>query len=296
MIRSMTGFGRAAFEVDGVPYEVEIRTVNHRHLDVRARLPRSLAESEMQIKSRVQETLKRGKVDAMVAMAAGVTSPPSLEIDLDAAGQLVDAARELTDAHGLEGGLRVAELLALPGVARFVEREIDPENLAAAVVEAVDEALAQVDAMRLREGKNLEREIRQSLEAVAALVESVGVRAGGVVEAVRDKLKRRMEKLEVETGLLDEARLHQEIVIAADRLDITEELVRMRSHIEQFVGVLYGSGAGIAVGRQLDFLLQEMGRETNTIGSKANDADIAHQVVDLKTELERIREQVQNIE
>jgi len=168
--------------------------------------------------------------------------------------------------------------------------------LAGAVVQAVDEALAQVDAMRLREGKNLDREIRKSLEEVAALIESVGVRAGGVVEAVRDRLRRRMKKLEIETGLLDEARLHQEIVIAADRLDITEELVRMRSHIGQFVGVLDGSGPGIAVGRQLDFLLQEMGRETNTIGSKAGDADIAHQVVDLKTELERIREQVQNVE
>ena len=296
MIRSMTGFGRAAFEVDGVPHEVEIRTVNHRHLDVRARLPRSLVERETQIKSRIQETLKRGKVDAAIAIASGVTSPPSLEIDREVAGQFVDAARELADSHGLEGGLRVAELLTLPGVAHFVERDVDPENLAGAVVQAVDEALAQVDAMRLREGKNLDREIRKSLEEVAALIESVGVRAGGVVEAVRDRLRRRMKKLEIETGLLDEARLHQEIVIAADRLDITEELVRMRSHIGQFVGVLDGSGPGIAVGRQLDFLLQEMGRETNTIGSKAGDADIAHQVVDLKTELERIREQVQNVE
>ncbi len=296
MIRSMTGFGRASFEADGVPFEVEIRTVNHRHLDVRTRLPRSLAEREVEIKSRVQEKLKRGKVDAAVAVAAGVPSPPTLEIDREAAGQLVEAARELADDHGLEGGLRVAELLALPGVARFVEREIDPENLADAVFQALDEALAQVDGTRLREGESLDREIRERLEVVGGLVESVAVRAGGVVEAVREKLRRRMEKLEIETGLLDEARLHQEIVIAADRLDITEELVRMRSHIEQFVGVLDGSGPGIAVGRQLDFLLQEMGRETNTIGSKGNDADIAHQVVDLKTELERIREQVQNVE
>ncbi len=296
MIRSMTGFGRASFEADGVPFEVEIRTVNHRHLDVRMRLPRSLAEREVEIKSRVQEKLKRGKVDAAVAVTAGVASPPTLEIDREAAGQLIEAARELADDHGLEGGLRVAELLAHPGVARFVEREIDPENLADAVFQAVDEALAQVDGTRLREGESLDREIRERLEVVAGLVESVAVRAGGVVEAVREKLRRRMEKLEVETGLLDEARLYQEIVIAADRLDITEELVRMRSHIEQFVGVLDGSGPGIAVGRQLDFLLQEMGRETNTIGSKGNDADIAHQVVDLKTELERIREQVQNVE
>ncbi len=296
MIRSMTGFGRASFEADGVPFEVEIRTVNHRHLDVRMRLPWSLAEREVEIKSRVQEKLKRGKVDAAVAVAAGVPSPPTLEIDREAAAQLVEAARELADDHGLEGGLRVAELLALPGVARFVEREIDPENLADAVFQAVDEALAQVDGTRLREGESLDREIRERLEVVAGLVESVAVRAGGVVEAVRKKLRRRMEKLEIETGLLDEARLHQEIVIAADRLDITEELVRMRSHIEQFVGVLDGSGPGIAVGRQLDFLLQEMGRETNTIGSKGNDADIAHQVVEVKTELERIREQVQNVE
>lgn len=296
MIRSMTGFGREAFEVDGVSYEVEIRTVNHRHVDIRARLPRSLAECETEIKSRVQEALKRGKVDISVGAAAGSTSSPSLEIDQQAAAELVEAARELTDAHGLEGGFRVAELLGLPGVARFVERETDPANLADAVVQAVERALVQVDAMRLREGENLEGEIRGSLEMVAGLVESVAVRAEGVVDAVREKLRRRMEKLEIETGLLDEARLHQEVVIAADRLDITEEVVRMRSHLDQFRGVLDGSGAGVAVGRQLGFLLQEMGRETNTIGSKAGDADVAHQVVDLKTELERIREQVQNVE
>lgn len=296
MIRSMTGFGRAAIEVGGVPFEVEIRTVNHRHLDVRARLPRSLAARESEFKARIQEKLKRGKVDVSVAVAAGAVAPPTLEIDREAAAQLVDAARELADDHGLEGGLRVAELLALPGVARFSEREIDPSDLAGAVMRALDEALVQVDAMRLREGESLDREVRERLEVIAGLVESVGVRAGGVVEAVREKLRRRMEKLQIETGLVDEARLHQEIVIAADRLDIMEELVRMRSHIEQFVGVLDGSALGIAVGRQLDFLLQEMGRETNTIGSKGNDADIAHQVVDLKTELERIREQVQNVE
>lgn len=296
MIRSMTGFGRASFEVDGVPFEVEIRTVNHRHLDVRTRLPRSLAAREADAKARVAERLKRGKVDATVAMAAGAVSPPTLEIDREAAGQLVEAARTLADDHGLEGGLRVAELLALPGVARFAEREIDPEDLAGAVFHAFDEALAQVDAMRLREGESLDREIRDRLAGVGELVESVDARAGSVVAAVREKLRRRMEKLEMDTGLLDEARLHQEIVIAADRLDITEELVRMRSHIEQFVGVLDGSGSGNPVGRQLDFLLQEMGRETNTIGSKGNDADIAHQVVELKTELERIREQVQNVE
>lgn len=296
MIRSMTGFGRETFDVDGVPFEIEIRTVNHRHLDVRIRLPRSLAEHEAALKTRVQDHLKRGKVDVGIAVASGAAAPPALEVDHLLAGQIVAAARQLAEAHGLEGDLRPAELLALPGVTRFVEREIDPGHLQSAVEAALDATLAAVDAMRAREGESLEREIRERLASIAQLVDAVEVRAGGVVEAVREKLRRRMEKLEVETGLLDEARLHQEIVIAADRLDITEEVVRLRSHIDQFHGVLDGSGAGIAIGRQLDFLLQEMGRETNTIGSKGNDADIAHLVVDLKTELERVREQVQNVE
>lgn len=296
MIRSMTGFGRAAFEVDGVPFEVEIRTVNHRHLDVRTRLPRALAENEAALKARVQGKLKRGKVDASVQISTGSTSPPTLELDRGAAQQLVEAARELAETHGLDADIRVAELLALPGVARFVERELDPEGLAGAVEHAFDSALEAVDAMRAKEGKSLEAEVRSRLGSVGQLVDAIEVRTGAVVLAVREKLRRRVEKLEVETGLVDEARLHQEIVIAADRLDITEEVVRLRSHIEQFQGVLDGSGPGVAIGRQLDFLLQEMGRETNTIGSKGNDAEIAHGVVDLKTELERIREQVQNVE
>lgn len=296
MIRSMTGFGRASFELGGVSFEVEIRTVNHRHLDIRARLPRSLGEHEADLKAQIQEKLKRGKVDASVAVATGAISPPTLEIDRGVADQLVAAARELADVHGLAGDLRVAELLALPGVVRLVEREVDPEGFARAVEGAFDVALEAVDRMRAREGESLDREIRGRLESIRRLVGTVEVRAGTVVESVREKLRRRMEKLEVETGLLDEARLHQEIVIAADRLDITEEVVRLGSHLEQFWGVLDGAGPGVPVGRQLDFLLQEMGRETNTIGSKGNDADIAHQVVELKTELERIREQVQNVE
>lgn len=295
MIRSMTGFGRASFEVEGVPFDVEIRTVNHRHLDIRARLPRSLAEQEADVKARVREKLNRGKVDVSVAIVSGA-APPRLDLDRAAVSELIAAAKQLSDEHDMDGEMRVAELLAVPGVARFVEQEIDPEDLAGAALRALDDALDAAIAMRLREGESLDREIRERLETVAQLVETIHMRSGGVVEAVREKLRRRMEKLEVETGLLDEGRLHQEIVIAADRLDITEELVRMRSHVSQFESVLNDAGADTAVGRQLDFLLQEMGRETNTIGSKANDAGIAHQVVELKTELERIREQVQNVE
>jgi uncharacterized protein (TIGR00255 family) len=292
----MTGFGRSAFEVEGVPFEVEIRTVNHRHLDIRVRLPRALSACEADLKARAQTKLQRGKLDATVASAGGAAVPPRLEVDRDAVAQLVEVAGELSQAHGLEPGLRVAEVLAVPGITRMVDREVDPEDLVAELVRAWDEALDAVDAMRRREGESLDREVRARVQTVGQLLDAVELRAEGVVEAVRTKLRKRTEKLEIETGLLDEARLHQEIVIAADRLDITEEIVRMRSHIEQFVETVDAADRDGGVGRRLDFLIQEMGREINTIGSKGNDADIAHLVVDLKTELERIREQVQNVE
>ncbi len=292
----MTGYGRCTFDVAGTSFEVEIRTVNHRHLDLRMRLPKALASVEIEMKTRTKSRLQRGKVEVTVSSAAGNALPPTLVVDRDAVGELITAARELANEHGLDNTLRIADVISLPGVVRSVEQEAPEEEMVAGLERALDGALAAVDEMRLAEGEALEREIRARLAAVGALVEAVEERAGTVIVAVREKLRRRTQKLELETGLIDEARLHQEIVIAADRLDITEELVRSRSHLHQFSAVLDGAGAGQAVGRRLDFLLQEMGRETNTIGSKGNDSDIAHLVVDLKTELERIREQVQNVE
>jgi uncharacterized protein (TIGR00255 family) len=292
----MTGFGHAAFEVDGLAFEIEIRSVNHRHLDVRARLPKGLARDESAIKARVQEALQRGRVDVSVNQVRGAAAEPALAIDADAVGALVRIARELGSAHGLDGSLRIAELLALPGVVRLAEREPDPTDLSGAFAAAFTCALEVIDTMRASEGEALEREIRQRLDGVAGLLGEVQQRSTGVVEAVRARLRKRAEQLEQETGLLDQARLHQEVVIAADRMDIIEEGVRLRSHVEQFRALLDESGPGVAVGRRLDFLLQEMARETNTIGSKGSDTAIAHLVVDLKTELERIREQVQNVE
>ena len=296
MIRSMTGFGRAAFEVDGTRFEVEIRSVNHRHLDVRLRLPRNLAAAELDLKATVQSRLNRGKVDASVSLATGSSPSPTLAVDGEVAAQIVAAARSLAEDHGLRDDLGVAAVLAMPGVTQVVERELDETRLHEALEGAWASALSSLDAMRRREGESLDREIRDRLGVVMALVGEVEMRAAGVVEAARERLRRRAEKLELETGVVDEARLHQEIVIAADRLDVTEEIVRLRSHVAQFEETLAAATDAEAVGRRLDFLLQEMGRETNTIGSKASDSDIAHRVVDLKTELERIREQVQNVE
>jgi uncharacterized protein (TIGR00255 family) len=161
---------------------------------------------------------------------------------------------------------------------------------------AVEAALDAADAMRAREGAALERDLRARLVRVEELVADVESRSDVVQRGVRERLRRRAEQLRQEAGMLDEARLHQEIVLAADRLDVSEELVRLRSHVEQFRRILDEAGPGKPVGRRLDFLLQEFGREANTIGSKASDAPVAHWIVELKTEIERVREQVQNLE
>jgi uncharacterized protein (TIGR00255 family) len=295
VIYSMTGFGRASRDVSGVACEVEARSVNHRHLDLRIRLPRMLADRENALKQRVQGKLARGKVEIVVNLSANAATA-KLVIDESIAGQYVEAARTLSSRHALTGALDVASLLALPGVTRVIESEVDAELLWGAVEEAVEEAVRGLIAMRAAEGETLRLELEGRLATVLQLADAFEARSGEVVQAARQRLQKRAEQIRREVGLTDDARLHQEIVIAADRLDITEELVRLRSHVTQFVDTLRAGGADNPVGRRLDFLLQELGREANTVGSKASDAPLAQDVVGLKTELERIREQVQNIE
>jgi uncharacterized protein (TIGR00255 family) len=296
LIRSMTGYGRSAFNVEGVGFEVEIRTVNHRYLDVRVKLPRLLSDRELDVKARVQGVLSRGKVDLGVAMAGGAAPTQRLRLDLETAHQYVEAARTLAESASVTGSLDVTSLLSLPGVARFEERELSVEDLGEGLLDAVGRALDALDSMRRREGEALAREFAERLARVRELAGALESRSAAVQEAVRERLRKRAESLRQETGLLDEARLHQEIVLAADRLDVIEEIVRLRSHVDQFEQITSEAESGQPVGRRLDFLLQEMGREANTIGSKGSDAPVAHDVVELKTELERIREQVQNVE
>jgi uncharacterized protein (TIGR00255 family) len=296
MIRSMTGFGRASFRVDGTSFDVEVRSVNHRYLDARVRLPRQLAGLEPEIRERIERHSSRGKVDMSVVTPEAAAAIQRLEVDLEAAREYARAAGQLREEAGIAGELSIDALLGLPGVSRFVERELAPEALRDELLSAADEALAAMDVMRVAEGAALERDLLERLANTEALAHALESRSEVVRQAARERLRKRTEQLGIETGLIDPARLHQEIVIAADRLDITEEIVRLRSHVQQCRDILGGAEVGNPVGRQLDFLLQELGREANTIGAKGGDADIAHQIVELKTELERIREQVQNVE
>jgi uncharacterized protein (TIGR00255 family) len=295
-MRSMTGFGRAHFELAGVPHDVEVRSVNHRYLELRVRLPRALADSETAVRERVQQRLARGKVDLVVSTAEGAGPKLALIVDEELAAGYVRAAERLSKSGGVAGALSVGELLQLPGVVRTVEPEQSREETEALLLGAVERALAAIDAMRAAEGAALARELESRIARVAALGESLASRAGEVQEAARERLRKRSAQLASETGIADPARLYQEIVLAADRLDITEELVRLASHVDQFRSICAAAGPGAPVGRKLDFLMQELGREANTVGSKGSDAGVAHSVVELKTELERIREQVQNVE
>lgn len=295
-LRSMTGFGGAAFELGGIGFEIEVRCVNHRHLDLRFKLPRQFTSCEAELRARVPHWIGRGKVDVSVNLASGVTAITEVEIDERIAAQYVEAARTLSEKHHLVGSLDVATLIGMPGVTRMVEPGLEVDEMSTVVCDALDRALAAVDEARLAEGANTLADFNTRLEHIAKLVESLAARSDVVREGAKERLRKRAGQLELETGLVDEARLHQEIVIAADRLDVSEEITRLRSHIEQFHSVVASAGPDNMVGRRLDFLLQELGREANTVGSKANDASLAHDVVELKTELERIREQVQNIE
>jgi uncharacterized protein (TIGR00255 family) len=296
MIHSMTGFGSVRFRVGDFSFELELRSVNHRHFDARIRLPRLLANLEPDVRARLANRLARGRIDLTVIAPEGGAPAPRLEVDLPAAREYLTAARTLAQSDGVSGELDAKSLLALPGVSRFVEPEIADGLLRERMLAAVDQGIEVLTAMRASEGAALARDLCARLERVGELAGEIEQRSPLVQESVRERLRKRARQLEAETGLLDEARLHQEIAIAADRMDVTEEIVRLRSHLDQFRSLIDGAGPGRPVGRQLEFLLQELVREANTIGSKGSDAPIAHWVVELKTELERLREQVQNVE
>ena len=287
--RSMTGFGRAD-GADGLA--AEVRSVNSRHLEIRPRLPRELAALESEVRGVAARHFERGQVEVAVRLPREGVFAAKLEIDLEAARAYARAAGEIArDLHRAEE-LPVASLLALPGVARMREPELEAESLAAAVLAVVERACAAAAEMRAREGEALARELRGRLAGIEKLVGEVEARVPVVRGALRERLEKRLAALAPALEA-DPGRLEQEIVLQVDRMDVTEETVRLRSHCAQFRETLDAPGA---VGRKLEFVLQEMGRETNTIGSKSADAELSRAVVALKTEQEKLREQVLNVE
>ena len=291
-ICSMTGYGRGQAALGQGVLSVELRAVNSRFLDLRVRLPREFSGLESQVRAMASRFFVRGQVDLGVRQAGAAGGRGEVAIDLEAARQYVEAADQLRDRFGLQGTLPVSTLLELPGVAQQQEAALEQSAVAEALAEAVEQACREAAAMREREGSALASELRQRLQGFEPAVTEIETRADEVKRAVRERLEKRLAALGPEIEI-DPARLAQEVVLYADRMDTTEEIVRLRSHLAQFRETLDTGGP---VGRKLEFLLQEIGREVNTIGSKAADAPISRHVVELKTELEKLREQVLNLE
>jgi len=285
---SMTGYGQAA-GAQGLA--VDVRTVNHRHLDIACRLPRSWATLEPEVKAAVARHARRGRVE-ISARAAGGAEGGGYGVDGAQAARYVEAARALQRATGPSGSLDLAGIMGLPGVVVPEETPLDAAAVRDRLLAALEEALGAAAAMRREEGAALEKAIRGHLEAIREAVGRLEARRPAAVAEAAARLKARIEALCAETPV-EPARLAQEVAVLAERSDITEELARLGSHVDQFARAL---DAPEAVGRTLDFLLVEMNREANTAGAKCQDADMAADVVALKGEIEKVREQVQNVE
>ena len=292
MIKSMTGYGKREGAHSAGSVMVEVRSVNHRFCEVQVRLPRFLADMEERIKKTVQRRCARGRVDVTVSVGGSVEGERVLRLDRSLVRQYDRLLRELQRELKLQGSVDLALLAGFRDIISVAERGIATEPVKRLVERLTAGALMELDAMRRREGAQLARDIGARLREIQYEVGLIEVRAPEIARGHFQRMKVRVAAL-LETGSADAGRLSTELAVYADRSDVTEEITRLRSHLVQFDRALRKKDP---VGRTLDFLLQEMGREINTVGSKANDADVASRVVQIKGELEKIREQVQNIE
>ena len=291
-ILSMTGYGSAKGTVEGLNITAELKSVNNRYLDVSVRLPRGFLFAEEAIKAAVQQHISRGKVDVFLTVDSSQAADTVVRVNEPLLRAYLDALDSISAEHGLQNDVTALSVARFPDVLSVEKAEADQDALRAGLVSLMDEALAEYDRMRLREGQKLREDVEGRLVTIEALVTEVETHAPETVEAYHNRLRQKLESV-LEGKDVDEARVITECAVFADRVAVDEETVRLRSHIAQMRQML---AAGSPFGRKADFLIQEFNREANTIGSKCQNADIAKVVVDLKSEIEKIREQIQNIE
>lgn len=289
---SMTGYGSAKGSVEGQEITVELKSVNNRYLDCSVRLPRNFLFAEDTVKQAVSAGVSRGKVDVFVSAQASQDSGTVVSVNEELARGYRDAVARIAETLGLESGLNAFSLARFPDVLTVERRELDKDKAAAALSEITAKAVEEFNAMREREGERLRRDMLGKLETIEGLVSVVEERSPQTVKEYRERLEARLRDILADRSL-DEQRVITEAAIFADRTAVDEETVRLRSHIAQFRTMLE---EGSPIGRKMDFLVQEFNRESNTIGSKCSDAYLAKVVVDLKSEIEKIREQLQNVE
>ena len=293
MICSMTGYGRAVQTLRGREIIVELRSVNNRFLDCSVRLPRAFSYVEEAVKQRVKETVSRGKVDVFVTVnSTGEDDSVRVALNRPVLEGYLTALRAVCEDYGVRDDISAMTLARLPEVFQTAKAEEDEEQNRSDILTVLEQAITAYNAMRAREGAALVADLRSHAAAILTYVERVEQRSPVTVAEYRARLERKMREV-LESTTIDESRVLTEAALFADKIAVDEETVRLRSHLSQMDELLTGGGA---VGRKLDFLLQEMNREANTIGSKGNDLEQARSVVEIKAELEKIREQVQNIE
>lgn len=292
---SMTGYGQSAVQYGGYKIQIEVKSVNHRYCEVMLRLPREWAAAEDGLRKLVQSRVKRGRIDVFVNKEQADGQMSALQLDHSVARAYLAAAAELKQQYGVDGTLEVSQLLSLPGVMKAMEssNEEDPELLQALLQQGLDEALNGLLHMRASEGRHLVLDLQNRLRHLEELYAEMRRLAPTVVEEHRTRLRQRLAELQDGSFHWDESRVGMEVAVFADRSNIDEELTRLISHFEQFRQLMEQDDS---IGRKLDFLLQEMNREVNTIGSKANHLALVNHVVEMKAELEKIREQAANLE
>ena len=292
MLKSMTGYGRVKVENDLREITVELRSVNHRYLDLNIKVPRIYGYLEEMVSKQAQAAIARGKVDIFVSVRAKEGADIRVSPNMAVIQGYVDAIRKVSETYGLSDEATALSLLRLPDAMEQSKEEADADQLKAEVSAVLDQALTEYNAMRKKEGARLVEDVTYRAGLIAQSVDFVEQRSPDCVEEYRQRIAARMTEILDGTELAQQ-RILQEAALYADKVNVTEEIVRLRSHLAQLETMLKSP---VAIGRKLDFLVQEMNRETNTIGSKANDFQIAKTVVDMKAEIEKIREQIQNLE
>ena len=292
LIKSMTGYGRAVETVNGREFTVELRSVNNRYLDCSVRLPRLLSFAEDAVKQAVKQAVSRGKVDVFISLRSEGGEETQVSLNKPVLEGYLTAMRQMVAEFGVADDISVSTVSRLPEVFLVEKPEVDEEQLLKDLLCVVSKALEGYNAMRSTEGQALDRDLRSRGQTILDLVSQVEQGNAQTVRDYRARLEAKLQEV-LENTSIDESRILTEAAIFADKVAVDEETVRLRSHLEQMNTMLSGGGA---IGRKLDFLLQEMNREANTIGSKCTDVKLARIVVDIKAELEKIREQTQNIE
>jgi uncharacterized protein (TIGR00255 family) len=292
MIKSMTGYGSAKGVAEGLELSIELKSVNNRFLDTAVRMPRTYMFAEEAVKSAVQRHITRGKVDVFVTIDSSKADDVVVKVNEPLLKGYLAAIAETAENYHLPNDATAMSVCRFPDVLSVEKKEVDQEAMAAAIQQVLEQALCEYDAMRAKEGAKLHDDIASRVDNILRMVGIVEQESPKTVADYKARLEQKMREV-LESKSIDESRILAEAAIFADKVAVDEETVRLRSHISQMTELIESD---VPVGRKLDFLVQEMNRETNTIGSKCQNASIAHVVVDIKAEIEKIREQIQNIE